>query len=110
MAASEKQVLEILRGLSGVSVLTVGDRAGFARKGGIINFVLDNGRVRFEINVKAAERAHLKISARFLTVAKGIVAENAGNQMNVLRDMSIRRKLTVIILSITAVSLLLACA
>ncbi|HEX3353151.1 MAG: YfiR family protein [Terriglobales bacterium] len=77
VAASETgKVLEILRGLRGASVLTVGDTAGFAAKGGIINFVLDNGRVRFEINVKAAERAHLKISARLLTVAKLIVADD----------------------------------
>ena len=76
VASSEKrQVREILRGLRGASVLTVGDTAGFAGMGGIINFVLDDGRVRFEINVKAAERAHLKISARLLTVAKLIVTD-----------------------------------
>ncbi len=43
--------------------------------GGIINFVLDENRVRFEINVKAAERVHLKLSARLLTVAKLIVTD-----------------------------------
>jgi YfiR/HmsC-like len=78
VASSEKgQLLEILRGLRGASVLTVGDTAGFATMGGIINFVLDDGRVRFEINMKAAERAHLKISARLLTVAKLIVTDDA---------------------------------
>jgi hypothetical protein len=74
--SSEKQkVREILQSLAGVSVLTVGDTPGFAKMGGIINFVLDESRVRFEINVKAGERAHLKLSARLLTVAKLIVAE-----------------------------------
>jgi len=78
VASSEKRkVPEILRGLRGASVLTVGDTAGFAGMGGTINFVLDDGRVRFEINVKAAERAHLKISARLLTVAKLIVTDDA---------------------------------
>lgn len=77
VASSEKRlVTEILRGLRGASVLTVGDTAGFAGMGGIINFVMDDGRVRFEINVKAAERAHLKISARLLTVAKLIVTDD----------------------------------
>jgi len=76
VAASEKQqVREVLHGLRGASVLTVGDSAGFARMGGIINFVLDESRVRFEVNVKAAERAHLKVSARLLTVAKLIVTD-----------------------------------
>jgi hypothetical protein len=77
IASSEKQkVREILQGLAGGSVLTVGDTPGFAKMGGVINFVLDENRVRFEINVKAAERAHLKLSARLLTVAKLIVAED----------------------------------
>ena len=76
VASSDKrQVREILRNLRGASLLTVGDIAGFARMGGIINFVLDDGRVRFEINMKAAERAHLKVSARLLTVAKLLVTD-----------------------------------
>lgn len=77
VATPEKQqVREILRGLRGASVLTVGDTAGFVQMGGVINFVLDENRVRFEINVKAAERAHLKISSRLLTVAKLIVTDD----------------------------------
>jgi len=77
VASSEKQkVRDILRNLAGISVLTVGDTAGFAKMGGIINFVLDDSRVRFEINIKAAERANLKLSARLLTVAKLIVEED----------------------------------
>jgi hypothetical protein len=76
IASSEKQrVREILRALAGVSVLTVADTPGFAKMGGVINFVLDENRVRFEINPKAAERVHLKLSARLLTVAKLIVTE-----------------------------------
>ncbi len=76
VAASEGPHLqEILRGLKRTSVLTVGDAAGFARMGGMINFVLEDSRVRFEINVQAAERAHLKLSARLLTVAKTLVAD-----------------------------------
>lgn len=77
IASSEKQkVKDILQNLAGVSVLTVGDTPGFAKMGGVINFVLDENRVRFEINVKAAERAHLKLSARLLTVAKALVTED----------------------------------
>jgi hypothetical protein len=76
VASSQKQqTREILQGIKGASVLTVGDTSGFAKAGGIINFVLDENRVRFEINPKAAERAHLKLSARLLTVAKLIVTE-----------------------------------
>jgi hypothetical protein len=76
IAFPEKQkIRDTLQSLAGVSVLTVGDTPGFAKMGGVINFVLDENRVRFEINPKAAERAHLKLSSRLLTVAKGIVTE-----------------------------------
>ncbi len=81
IAASEKARLPtILQGLKGASVLIVGDTPGFAALGGAINFVLDDGRVRFEINLKAAELAHLKLSARLLTVAKVVLnGEPGGN-------------------------------
>jgi len=71
----KQQIRETLEGLKGSSVLTVGDAPGFAKMGGVINFVLDDNRVRFEINQKAAEAAHLKLSARLLTVAKLVLTE-----------------------------------
>lgn len=81
VAASEKARLAVIfQGLKGGSVLIVGDTPGFAAQGGAINFVLDDGRVRFEINLKAAELAHLRISARLLTVAKVVMnGESGGN-------------------------------
>jgi hypothetical protein len=82
IAASEKpRLAAILQGLSNASVLIVGDTPGFAALGGAINFVIDDSRVRFEINLKAAQLAHLKISARLLTVAKVVLnGEPGGNQ------------------------------
>ena len=74
LGLNEKQVQATLQGLRGANILTVGDAAGFAKMGGVIGFVLDDHRVRFEINQKAAEQAHLKLSARLLTVAKAVVA------------------------------------
>jgi len=77
IASSQKQqIQQILLGLKGASVLTVGDTAGFVQMGGMINFVLDDNRVRFEINLKATELAHLKLSARLLTVAKLILRKD----------------------------------
>lgn len=75
IAVSEKKrIPEILQGLKGTSVLTVADIPNFVETGGIINFILDQDRVRFEINLKAAEVAHLKLSARLLTVAKLVLS------------------------------------
>ena len=82
IAFSEKPRLrEILQGLRGTSVLTVGEVPGFVQMGGIINFVLDDNRVRFEINQRAAQIVRLKLSARLLTVAKLVLTgdESGGN-------------------------------
>jgi hypothetical protein len=55
--------------LRGAPVLTVGDMPRFAARGGIINFTIEDNKVRFEINVDAARRAGLKISSKLLNVA-----------------------------------------
>ncbi len=67
-------VKDIVEGLRGASVLTVGDTKGFAEQGGMINFVLENDRVQFEVNRKAADQAGLKISSKLLSVAKLVIA------------------------------------
>jgi hypothetical protein len=75
IASSEKaQLKRILESLRGTDVLTVGDTKGFAELGGMINFVLENDRVQFEVNHKAAEQAGLKISSKLLSVAKLVLA------------------------------------
>jgi len=54
-------------------VLTVADTEGFLEQGGIINFVLDGSRVRFEINQEAAQRAGLKISSKLMRLASRVI-------------------------------------
>jgi hypothetical protein len=39
----------------------------------MIAFVIQNRRVRFDINLPAAETAGLKLSSRLLTVARSVV-------------------------------------
>jgi hypothetical protein len=71
VSSSEKdKVKELPELLKGAPVLTIGETPGFAKCGGIINFVMENDNVRFEINVEAAKRAHLTISSRLLNLAK----------------------------------------
>lgn len=56
--------------LANAPCLTVGERDGFLESGGIIRFYLEDDKLRFEINVKAAERARLKLSAKLLKLAR----------------------------------------
>jgi len=69
------QADKIVRGLNGASTLTVGEAAGFAMMGGMINFTLEGSKVHFEINRAAADGVRLKISSKLLSLAK-IVAES----------------------------------
>jgi hypothetical protein len=58
-------------------ILSVGETDGFATDGGVINFKLDDGRVRFEINVDAAEREQLHISSKLLSLAQIVRSEKS---------------------------------
>lgn len=61
---------EHLRDLRTQPVLSVSDGAGFAQSGGIIELYVDAGRMRFAINVTAAEQAGLRLSSRLLGLAR----------------------------------------
>lgn len=71
ICTSEKRRLpEILQGLQGASVLTVGEMERFTESGGMINFVLEGTKVHFQINQEAATRAGLKISSKLMSLAR----------------------------------------
>jgi hypothetical protein len=81
ISASEKKRLpSILVTLNGSSVLTVADMDHFIESGGMIQFVMEEKRVRFGIDVGAASRAHLKVSAKLLSLARTVTGgELVGN-------------------------------
>jgi len=63
------RVPEILKALAGTRVLTVGRGADFTRRGGMIGFTFDARRVRFVVNLAAADAAKLMLSSQLLRVA-----------------------------------------
>lgn len=72
---SEKSRLsEILGQLKNARILTVSEIDGFAERGGIINFISERNKVRFEINADAAKRTGLTISSELLKLAKLVKA------------------------------------
>ena len=68
----EKHLKEILTAVDEGGVLTVSDMPGFTRRGGMIQFVLEGDRVRFEINLASAENARLVMSSELLKVATNV--------------------------------------
>jgi hypothetical protein len=70
ISRSEADRLEqILAGVSGRRILTVGDVDGFAGRGGMIRFVTERNKIRLKINLEAAKAAKLTISSKLLRPA-----------------------------------------
>jgi hypothetical protein len=68
---SEKDVPKILARISR-GVLTVGEGDTFLMEGGMIALVIDNRRVRFDVNQAAVANAGLTLSSRLLGVARSV--------------------------------------
>jgi hypothetical protein len=69
-SSERKHLSQILSNLTGASVLTVGEMSQFAERGGMVQFALEEKQVHFQVNLDAASRSGLKISARLLTLAR----------------------------------------
>jgi hypothetical protein len=77
-APEKKSLSATLVNLGASPVLTVGESQDFIEQGGMIGFLWEDNKVHFEINLEAAERAKLKISARLLTLAKKVIGGPKG--------------------------------
>lgn len=60
----------LIQATQGRPILTVGASSDFAERGGVANFFVDNGRMRFAVNTTAADKARLRISSKLLSLAK----------------------------------------
>jgi hypothetical protein len=67
VSPSERQQLgQIVRDAQDFAALTVADTEDFTREGGMVRFLTENKKVRFEIRRKAVEAAGLRIKAQLL--------------------------------------------
>ena len=60
---------KIIEALDKNAVLTVSDIPEFSQRRGMIQFVLEENRIRFEVNLTATQRAGLTLSSELLKVA-----------------------------------------
>lgn len=65
----------VLKALAMADVLTVGDSPGFLDHGGMIRFVTQGSRVRFEVNLTATQASGLTLSSDLLRVASVVRRE-----------------------------------
>ena len=61
-------------------ILTVSDVPGFVEHGGMIQFVNDGDRVRFLVNLSAAEHSGLTLSSELLKVAVSVKRDGQAGQ------------------------------
>jgi hypothetical protein len=74
ICSSEKNnLVDILTLVKDHNILTVGETPKMLEKNGIINFVLEENKVRFEINLIAARESKLVIRSQLLRLAKNVI-------------------------------------
>jgi hypothetical protein len=69
---SDRLVAGALGAVGGAPVLTVTDMARTGRDAGMISFVIQDNRVRFDIDVAAVQGSGLTISSRLLSLARTV--------------------------------------
>jgi hypothetical protein len=67
-----------LSALADAPVLTVSDMPQFLDRGGMIQFLVANQRVRFAVNLQAVERCSLSLSSQLLKVAVSVNGKPGG--------------------------------
>jgi YfiR/HmsC-like len=77
-AGDRKHVEEMLADTGTLPILTVGEADRFAESGGAIGFCTEDNKIRFEVNLDAAGKAGLKISAKLLALAKTVLGAPKG--------------------------------
>jgi hypothetical protein len=70
--SEEKLMKELVTFTDAMPVLTVSDIPDFAKKGGVIEFVMEANKIRFEVNIASAEKKGMKISSQLLQLAKEV--------------------------------------
>ena len=72
LGRGEKSLGDILPKTRRQGVLTVSAQSDFARKGGIVGFYMDAGKLRLEVNPEAAKAANLRMSAKLLELSRTV--------------------------------------
>lgn len=69
---SQERLRQLLPALSGQPILTVGESADFLEAGGMVNFVMEERKVRFEVNLTPANQAGVTFQAQLLRMARAV--------------------------------------
>lgn len=76
-SSEEARLEEIFARIRGRPILTVGDTEGFARRGGMVRFMTEKGKIRMRINLDSARASNLVISSKLLR-ASDVIGSREG--------------------------------
>jgi hypothetical protein len=68
--AERASMPDLFRRAANDNMLTIGDLDGFTSAGGMVRFLTEDNRLRFEVNQEAASAAQLKFGAQLLKLAR----------------------------------------
>jgi hypothetical protein len=68
----QERMAQLAKAAAAHNVVVVGEAEGSLDRGAAINFVINDGRVRFEVSLPAAETSGARISSRMLAVAQRV--------------------------------------
>ncbi len=74
-SVEEERIEQVFRELPPFGVLTIGERHSFGPLGGHIHFMMEANKVRFHVNLYAAEKDGFKISSKLLRIARVVNTE-----------------------------------
>jgi hypothetical protein len=81
-ANQQKYTKEILDLLHKKPVLIVGETPGFLEAGGMVNFIMQDGKVCFELNQDTAEICELKMASQLMRLAKRVIDKDGPRTSN----------------------------
>lgn len=67
------RLTELIHILTAQSVLVVGDSKETARAGAAVNFFMEQGKLRFDVNSPSTQRSHIALSSQLLKLARRVV-------------------------------------
>ncbi len=78
-SSETKYCKQIIDAVKDSCVLTIGETKDFLDTGGIIGFFMEEKKVRFGVNLIAADHAELKIRSKLLRLAKKVIKKQEEN-------------------------------
>lgn len=65
-----KKLHRVFDAATAAAVLSIGESREFASRGGVIGLLVEERKVRFDIDTEAADAAHLRISSKLLALGR----------------------------------------